>query len=187
MINTVGFDLVGYLMPLLDKRVDLKQDATWIPKLTAAASGGNTVTTASATAFTYDEVVETYHKCPFVYRSDGVWIVSDPFLQAIRLLKDSQSRPIFNLLDPLVNAGALGSLMGRPVVETNNLGALTAGQYVAAFVSGECLKARFVANRRIARYSLVPTFPDQVGFRLFENADFGVNAAGVAFMKMAAS
>lgn len=184
LVNANGFDLVSYILPILDKRIEIAQDTAWITKLLAKSVTGNTVTTAATTAITYDEFIGFFHKLVPQYRVDGAFIVSDAFYQTIRTLKDDQKRP---LLTDSVVAGAPAMLQGKPLFISNNMEAVAAGKIPAAFVSAEALKARLVKNRRIARYVDNPAYPDQVGFREFVNGDFDVVSAGVAFLKMAAA
>src|SRR5690606_24157164 len=60
---------------------------------TAASVG---VTAASATAFTYDELIDLEHSVDPAYRQSGVcrFMFHDTVLKALKKLKDDQKRPI---------------------------------------------------------------------------------------------
>ena len=64
-----------------------------------------------------------------------------------------------------------------------NFDAVAATKVIGAFASADALKVFDAGMKRIARYILQPSFPDQTGFELFANGDFGFVAGGVRTLK----
>ncbi len=81
--------------------------------IVGAATAG--VTTASATAITYDEIVDQLHTVDPAYRNNPSckWMFHDDTVRAIRLIKDSYGRPIF-LSDP--NSDRPDNILNHEVV-----------------------------------------------------------------------
>lgn len=181
--QAVGYDLAGYIMPLLDKRIELAQGTAWSTKALTHQAAGNTVTTAATNGLTYAEFISFWHKVAVQFRQDAVWVISDGLLQVLESLCDTYGRPL--LSDPLID-GAVKTLKGRPVVVDVNLGAPAAGVVSGCLVSASSLHPRIIENRRVAVYQNIPTFPDQQGYREFVNGDFDLSP-GYAFIKHAAS
>jgi HK97 family phage major capsid protein len=184
-LKSLPYDLASYLMPILDKRIELKQDSDWTTKLLVPQASGNTVTTASTTGITYAEFNAFYHKLAAQFRTDGVFIASDGFVQLMEGLTDDNHRPLFSNENSI--EGAVGKLRGKPLFISNSLQAPGAGVVSAVFVSSSALYPRVCGNKRIAVYQNLPDHRDQVGYAEFVNSDFGVVSAAVAYLKHAAS
>ena len=71
----------------------------------------NTMTAASATAITADEVLELKDKIKDVYQANACWIMSPTTRTALRLLKDKVDR---YLLQDDINAPFGSTLLGKP-------------------------------------------------------------------------
>jgi HK97 family phage major capsid protein len=177
---TPGYDLIAYLTPMLYDRLDKTQGAAWMAAMVAGP--GNTYTTASSTAVTYTDVNNFYFTLPTPYRDDGVFFVSDGFLQAITNLLDSQGRPLYR---QSMRDGVPDTLLGKPLFVSTApaLQSPAAAATVAVFASAGSLAIRLVNNQRLVRYADVPTKPDQTGLRVFQSGDFGFLPAGVAVLK----
>jgi len=65
--------------------------------IVTAASAGVTLGTGNTTSFTYDGIIDLIHSIDPAYRggAECVFMMNDKSIQAIRKLKDGQSRPIF--------------------------------------------------------------------------------------------
>jgi len=182
-LKALPYDLAAYLMPILDKRVELAQNTAWHTKALTYQAGGNTVTSAATNGITYSEFVQWFHKLGPQFRVDGVFIVSDGLLTVLESLTDNYGRPL--LSDPLIT-GAVKTLRGCPVVIDTAMATPAAAAVSGVFVSAGSIHIRQCDNRRIAIYKDIPTFPDQTGYREFLNADFGLST-GYAFLKHATS
>ena len=179
LINSAGFDLMGYLEPLLEERIDQTQAAAWITLLQAGTIGK---TTASTTGVTYSELLDWQHSIPVVRRSDGVFFVSDGLLRAIRGLVDSTGQPLFQLS---MRDDVPDTLLGWPIFAVVGLPTPATGVVSGIAASASALAIRDVNNRRIARYSNQPNWPDQVGIRMFTNGGFNFVGSYVRTLKHA--
>ena len=182
LLNTVGYDLLGYSEPMLVKRIDHKQHAAWVGSIKTSATA---VRANSATAIAYADFVNLDTGLPIPYRVDAAFVLADQAMTAARLLTDTLGRPLYV---PSMRDDVPDKLLGRPAFLTDSLDtALTANKVIAFVASAEALKVRKVTNRRLARYVNVPSYPDQFGLQLFENADFQFLTQAVRTLKMAAS
>ena len=68
----------------------------------------------STTAFTGDAVLKLMHKVKSVYRANGTFIFTTGTLGNLRLLKDSQNRPLWQ---PFASGGLPATIYDRPYVE----------------------------------------------------------------------
>ncbi len=83
------------------------------------------VTALSAAAVTLDEIVKLFHSVKPEYREKAVWAMSDTTALALRTLKDNGG----NYLWPENST----NLLGRPVVISNNMPTIAAGNKPVAF------------------------------------------------------
>lgn len=181
LLNSLTFDLLGYLEPMLDARIQAAELAAWMTSLAAGTVG---VTTASTTGVTYGELLDWQHSIPLARRTDGVFFVSDGLFRALRGLVDGNGHPIFQ---ESLRDDAPDRLLGWPVFPTTGLATPAAGAVSGVAASAEALVIRDVRNRRIARYQNIPTHPDQFGIRMFSNGDFAFVASAVRTLKHAAA
>ena len=173
-VNAVDFDVFGYVMPMLQRRLDKSQESSWVTAIKSNGTVGKT--TAAPTTFTYAEWLAFEHSLPAAYRIDGGFLIADSAYQILRGLVDTNNRPIMDL-DPTNSFQA--TVHGKPVIVSDYLDAVAATKVIAAFCSADALKVFDAGLKRIARYVLQPSFPDQTGFELFANGDFGFVGAGV--------
>lgn len=87
--------------------------------VTAATQGG--ATTASATAVTYDELVDLMHAVDPAYQPTSKWMMNFSALGVIRKLKDSANMPVWA---PMAN-GAPDVVLGRPYVINQDVASIT--------------------------------------------------------------
>jgi HK97 family phage major capsid protein len=175
-VSAVDWDVFSYALPVLQKRVDKSQESAWTTTLMGGTVGK---TTASGTAITYPELLAWEASLPAAYRDDGAFILSDSLYQLIRGLTDNNGSPIMDV-DP-TNVFQQ-RIHGKPFAISDYFQTVASGHKSGAFVSAEALKVMDVMNARIARYTLVPSNPDQTGFELFQNGDFGFDPNGVRLL-----
>ena len=126
LINNSKFDIVSYVI----NEVSIAA-AKWIEnqlingttsKIDGLAAGvTQTVTTASATAITADELIDLQEAIPDVYQDNACWIMNKSTRTAIRKLKDSEGRYILN---PDATAKWGYTLFGKPVYTTDSVSAI---------------------------------------------------------------
>lgn len=143
--------------------------------ITGATTGK---TTASATAFTYDEIVDLIHSVDVAYRQGpggAKFMFHDLVLAKLRKIRDDSGgaglgRPIW---EPSVQVGAPDSLLGYGTVVNNAMAsAVTTGQKTMAFGNfGAAYVWRNVNGGQLMR--LTERYADylQVGFFAFGRAD----------------
>lgn len=181
-LAALSYDLLGYVQPVLDKRIDVKMNSDWFTKMVNNASVGKTG--ATTTGVTYVELVSLYHSLPVPYRADAVFFVSDGFIQGIENMQDTLGRPIYR---QSIADDAPDTLLGKPVFVTEGLTAPGSGVVSAVIASAECLKVRIVTDKRLTRYANLPAKRDQVGLEEFVNADFDFVPSGVRAFKQSGS
>lgn len=130
IINAVIDNVAEHMANKLDREFTLGTDE----KVTGITSATNTVTTASATAITYDELVDLKHKIPQAYRGKGVWLMNDSTYTAICKLKDNDGRPYFEEDEY--------KILGCPVYVSGNFAEIGAGNKTIVFgdLSGYTIK-----------------------------------------------
>lgn len=177
-VGAVDFDLFAWVLPMLERRLDKTQESAWVTKLKAGTVGK---TTTSPTAISYVDWLAFEHSLSAAYRPDGAFILSDSAYQSVRGLVDSNNRPILDL-DPANQF--MATIHGKPVIVSDYFDSIAATKIVGAFVSASALMVFDAGLKRVARYINQPAYPDQTGFELFANGDFGFVGAGVRTLVM---
>lgn len=90
----------------------------------------NTVTTASSSAFTADELIDLYYALKPQYRKNAVFIANDAVIAAIRKMKDTTDQYIWS---PGLSAGEPDKLLGRPIYSSSDMPTVQAGNKVIVF------------------------------------------------------
>jgi HK97 family phage major capsid protein len=143
-------------------------------------------TTASATAITYDEIIDLIHSVDAAYRASGrcAFKVHDLVLAYLRKLRDDSGgagvgRPLW---EPSVQAGQPDTLLGYPVIVNNDQdSAVTATKKTVAFGDFQSQFAvRKVSGGQVMRLTERYAEYLQVGFIAYERADSVVQDAGAA-------
>lgn len=130
-----------------------------------AASG---VTTASATAITFDEIVDLYHSVKAPYRPKAVFIVNDDTVKALRKIKDSNGQYIWQ---PSMMEGTPDRLLGRAVYTSEFMPKIAATKKAVLF--GD-LSNYWIADRgaySFKRLDELYAANGQVGFRGYKRVD----------------
>ena len=127
LVNNVDFDLVGFVVKRMAYDI-----SRWIEKelingtaskIEGLSGATNTLTAASATAITADELVQLQGKVKDVYQDNAIWIMSPATRDALRSLKDDVGR--YLLIDDLTSPfGKV--LLGKPVYVSDNAPAIAA-------------------------------------------------------------
>lgn len=122
------------------------------------------------TTVTFDDLLDVIHAVDPAYRSTGVgWMLGDAAMKAIRKLKDSQNRPLW---EPSVQAGVAETLLGYPITINQHMPAPAAsaksilfGNFRAAYV------IRIVNDFGLLRLNERYADALQVGFLGYARAD----------------
>lgn len=129
LINNSDFDIVGFVideMAYSIKRFIEKEllNGT-VGKVTGLSTLTNTLTSASSTAITADEVIRLRDQIKDEFQDNAFWIMSPATRTALRLLKDSVGR--YLLLDDITAPFGI-SLLGKPVYVSDNMPDMEAGK-----------------------------------------------------------
>ncbi|MFV0314162.1 MAG: phage major capsid protein [Anaerotignum sp.] len=133
------YDLVGHLMDQFTKALSnaeedafLNGDGVKKPLGIFAASGGGeiSVTTASATAITADELINLVYSLKRPYRKNASFIINDQSLAVIRKLKDNNGNFMWQ---PALVQGEPDRLLGYVVHTSAYVPTIAAGASVIAF------------------------------------------------------
>lgn len=125
LLNRSNFDLVSYVVNKVAENI-----AEFLEKgLLNGQSGkyqgvfetSNTITAASATAVTADELIDVQMEVPQVYQASSIWIMNKSTFKAIRKLKDGDNNYLLNrdISNPFG-----WSLLGKPVYTSENAPAM---------------------------------------------------------------
>jgi HK97 family phage major capsid protein len=109
-----------------------------------------TITAASATAVTSDELIQLKDKVKDAFQAGGIFIMSSATRTAVRLLKDGNNRYLFQ---DDINAPFGATLLGKPVYVSDNMDDMAAGKTVIYYgdMSGLALKISEDINIQILR------------------------------------
>ena len=173
------FDVFAYVQPALDKRLNRIQNSDWTAEVIAGSTIGKTA--AGAAAITYAEVLDWEHSLPVPYRADAVFVLSDSFYRLVRGLVDSQGRP---LIEAAPGRDWTETMHGKPLYVDDYFAAVATSAKVGCFVSAEAIKILDAGPRRVARYAMDSAHPDQTGFEMFQNGDFGFITNGCRVFRM---
>jgi len=70
------------------------------------------ITASSASAISYDEVIDLYHSVKTSYRSKAVFLANDSTMKVLRKLKDGSGQYLWQLS---LAAGLPDTILGRPI------------------------------------------------------------------------
>ena len=121
LLNDSVFNLEAYISKEFARRIGNKEeeafftgDASGKPTGILAATGGAQlgVTTAGATAITFDEILDLFYSLKAPYRNKSVFVMNDATVKAIRKLKDGQGQYLWQ---PSLQAGTPDTILNRPI------------------------------------------------------------------------
>lgn len=146
LINNAVFDVTGLAIERIATKMAYFKEGELIHgtsgKVTGALAGipaEQTVTAASATAITADELMDVQDAIPDVYQANACWIMNKATRKAIRKLKDGEGN--YLLVKDFSQRGSY-TLLGMPVFLTENMDAPAAGKTVILYgdMSGLAVK-----------------------------------------------
>ncbi len=191
LINNSQFDVVGYIVEKMSAAI-----AEWVEKELIHGSSGKiaglsgigtdmTVTAASATAVTADELMDVQEKVIDAFQGGAIWIMNRTTRAAIRKLKDSDGN---YLLNRDVSAKWGYTLFGKDVYTSDNVDAIAAEKVVAFYgdFSGLAVKLSEDASIQVLREKFATQHA--VGVVAWMEMDAKIeNAQKIACLKMKAS
>ena len=150
LINNTQIDIVAFSIDEMAYKIarfiegELLNGTT--DKIDGLSTMTNTMTAASATAITADEVVELKDKIKDVFQANACWIMSPATRTALRLLKDKDGR---YLLQDDINAPFGSTLLGKPIYVSDNMPDIAAGKRTIIYGDLSGLGTKFVEEMNI--------------------------------------
>ncbi len=126
------------------------------------------ITASSATALTFDNVIDLLHSLRPPYRSKAVFVTNDSTIRQLRKIKDSNGQYIWQ---PAVKDGLPDTILAKPVYICSYVPEIAAGASVMAF--GD-FSYYWIADRRNIRFKVLNeryAERDQVGFYATQRVD----------------
>ena len=150
LINNSNFDIVNFVINEMAKSIAKFLEKELLVGTTGKVAGlsgvTQTVTTASATAITADEVIKLKDTVKDAYQNNGIFIMSNATRTALRLLKDGNNR---YLLQDDVTAPFGSTLLGKPVYVSDNMEDIASGKTTIYYGDMSCLATKFSENVNI--------------------------------------
>lgn len=134
--------------------------------ITVGAAAG--VTAASATAITFDELIDLEHSVDPAHRTGATFMVNDSTVKILRKIQDADNQYIWQRS---VVAGAPSTLLGYPVVINNDMPAATTGLISVVFGNMSAYKLRLVEQVRIYHLKELYRASDEEGIVAFNAFD----------------
>ena len=177
LLNDSTFDLESYISSEFARRVGASEEEAFltgngVSKATGLlnATGGAQLglTAASATAITFDEIIDLYYSLKAPYRKNASFVLNDSTIKKLMKLKDGQGQYLWN---PSVKGGTPDTILNRPVVTSGYMPTIEAGAKSVAF--GD-LKYYWIADRQgrtFKRLNELYAANGQVGFLASQRLD----------------
>lgn len=129
LLDNSQVDLIAYLVRRIGDALAAKIEREFLigtsGKVEGLAGGvKQTVTAASATAVTTDELIDVQDAVPDIHQANSIWIMHPKMRTAIRKLKDGENRYLLNLD---LNTKWGYSLLGKPVYASDAMPEPAAG------------------------------------------------------------
>jgi len=177
LLNDSVFDMPAYIAKEFARRIGAAEEEAFFtgngtgkPLGVLAATGGaqTGATTASATAVTFDEIIDLYYSLREPYRNDAVFIMNDATVKHLRKIKKGDGEYIWQ---PATTLGTPDRLLNRPVYTSSYMPTIAASAKTVLF--GD-LSYYWIADRegrQFKRLNELYATTGQVGFLSSERVD----------------
>lgn len=126
-------------------------------------------TAASATTIGYDDILKLFHSLSFQYRAGSVFMANDAVVQALRLIKDTTGRPIWQ---SSLTEGQPETLLGRPLFVNNSMAStLAATTKSMLFFNPRYFEIVDFMEVTVKRLDELYAATDQTGFTWIKRSD----------------
>lgn len=174
LLNDSEFDLSGLLSTSFARAYAEAEEDAFLTgdgngKPTGVLTSGTAaVTTASATAITFDEVMDLYYALKTGYRTSATWLLSDAAEKILRKVKDTTGQYIWQ---PAITADAPNSLINHPIAKSDFMPAPTAGNKAIAFGDFKQYTIKDTVGMQMQVLDQLYAENGQVGYKGFERTD----------------
>jgi HK97 family phage major capsid protein len=182
LLEDSAFDLETWLLAKFGNRLGRIQNTHFTTGDAASKPSGVVVgatlgvTTAAATAITFDELTDLEGSVDADYRENGAqYMMADTTLTYLKKIKDGDGRPIWQ---PNLQAGQTDRINGYPFIVNNDVAAITNSAKTVLFGDFSNYFIRDVRGIQVLR--LVERYAEyrQIGFLAFARADAVLVDAG---------
>ena len=150
LMNNSQFDIVGFIVDEMAYAISRFIEGELLngtnDKVDGLSTLTNSLTTASSTTITSDELIETQAKVKDVFQKDAIWIMSPNTRTAIRKLKATTG---YYLLNEDITAPFGYTLLGKPVYISDNMSDMEAGATAIYYGDMSGLATKFNENINI--------------------------------------
>jgi len=194
LLQDSAFDPEAYMVPMLQIRLGRRLNNQFTVGLgvqgptgidTTVFASSNKITTASATAFTYAEMLKTKHLVDPLYRQKARWMFHDTALLAIKLMVDGNGRPLFLAggVTAGINVAVPDTIDGDPLTINQDMATLTAGvpaasQHTLLYGDFSKYKIRRVRGLQMVRFGERYMEKLQIGLMVWTRVDGKLLDAG---------
>lgn len=177
LLHDSVFDVPSYIAREFARRIGAAEEEAFFvgdgvgkPTGILSANGGaeTGITAASATAITFDEVMDLYYSLRSPYRKQSVFIMNDSTVKALRKLKNGNGDYIWQ---PSMTAGTPDTILNRPVYTSSFVPTLAAGAKPILFGDLHYYWIADREGRRFQRLNELYAPNGQVGFLSSERVD----------------
>ena len=177
LLHDSVFDVPSYIAREFARRIGAAEEEAFFvgdgvgkPTGILSATGGAEigVTAASATAITFDEVMDLYYSLRSPYRKSSVFIMNDSTVKALRKLKNGNGDYIWQ---PSVTAGTPDTILNRPVYTSSFVPTLEGSAKPILFGDLHYYWIADREGRRFQRLNELYAPNGQVGFLSSERVD----------------
>lgn len=177
LLNDSVFDMPSYIAKEFARRIGAAEEEAFFTGngtgkplgILAATDGAQTgVTTASATAITFDEIIDLFYSLRSPYRKKAVFVVNDATVKSLRKIKNGQGDYLWQAS---LTAGTPDTLLGRPVYTSSFMPTIEAGAKTVAFGDFGYYWVADREGRSFKRLNELYAATGQVGFLAPERVD----------------
>ena len=150
LINNVNFDIVGFVVDEMAQAIArfIEKElliGTTSPsaKVLGLSTLSNSLTAASASAITADEIIKLHDKVKDRFQQNAIWIMSSATRTALRLLKANTGMYLLN--DDISTPFGV-SLLGKPVYVSDNMPEIATGNTTIYYGDMRGLATKFSEN-----------------------------------------
>lgn len=187
LIEDSNFDIMSYIAQIGAERIGRGTNAAFTtgdgsakPEgfITGATSG---LTSAGATAITFDELISLEHSVDSSYRNGGAFTFNDATFAYIKKLKDGDGNYLWTA--PNGQSGAAGTILGYKYAVNQSMASIATGNKAVAFGNFSKFMIRDSGTPLILRLSERFAEYNQTAFLMFTRHDSVVLDAGTAPIK----
>ncbi|NTW70672.1 MAG: phage major capsid protein [Eubacteriaceae bacterium] len=177
LIQDSVFNLESYIAKEFARRIGAKEEEAFFigdgsgkPTGIFHSSGGAGigVTTASATALTFDELMDLFYSLKSPYRKNAVFVTNDATVKTIRKLKDGNGQYIWQ---PSVTLGQPDTILNKPVRTSAYVPTIAASAKPIAFGDFSYYWVADRQGRSFQRLNELFAATGQVGFKATQRVD----------------